>query len=352
MNDVIPTDLNNTDLPTATCEYRPAERFYWAILDASILTQSHSTPLVNLRRRPTPVQLSYLFDAFLPLPVESLQVMYHRIAPNSYLACGIEKTILSDFIKDHPDTLILTPETIPACITESISKDSLSHSTIQADSINLLTGEFEPRQISSQRRSYLMNLAVAILLSGIFIIIGLERRRAVLVSQGEQVSSAQTAIYQHVLNPAGSMNPSLNQSTTNPVSQLAAARFTGELRRLRQTRQVNSSSLSTAQVDASGPPAAETLNRLFAAWPVNHNLHMQTETISVTESALTIIGTLPTPDQAQQFSADLKSFDPKHWRARQPAISASSRNESVRLTLRYEHLQPQQGTPPGDQSRK
>lgn len=58
---------------------------------------------------------------------------------------------------------------------------------------------------------------------------------------------------------------------------------------------------------------------------------MQTESLSVTASSVTLIGLLPSATQAQAF---VEAFDPPtQWQASQPQVSAVS--GGVRLTWRF-----------------
>ncbi len=291
------------------------ELLYWGLLDASILTTN---------RTPSFIQLDHLFDGLLPIAVEELQTTYLKIDSHQYLACGIERIILEKILDEHSDVITLMPESLP----QAISKQT-SLSTFDIQSINLLINNYEPRPVHTQRQRVTVNAVVAILLSGIFLILGLERRRAQYQTASGLSSQAQITIYEAILGQS--------DAAVNPNVQPPAVRFTGELRKRRQTRllPLPQTTFGFASGQAS-QLADQTLGRLFTHWPnTRRDLHLQIETIAITETALTIVGLLPTLDDAQWFTSQIQAFAPTHWQARQPNIVTNPRNDSVRFTQHF-----------------
>lgn len=276
----------------------PADRFYWAILDASILPPS------LLRRRVDERRLGYLFESALPLPADEVHAVYVPLGGDRYLACAIEHERLR---ADLPrDAVTLSPGALPEAIAET------RH--IDPGSINLLTGPHEPNLVRRERRRCLVLASTLGALLTIVIMWGLEQRISREEALAEAARQHARAIHERLYDPA----------TTSPSVQPAPLRLLAELRQLRRTR-----SSATSAVGLEEPDSARTLASFLENWPTDHL--MQTESLSVTPSSVTVIGLLPSATQAQAF---VEAFDPPtQWQASQAQVSAVS--GGVRLTWRF-----------------
>lgn len=275
-----------------------ADRFYWAILDASVLPPSF------LRRRVDEDRLGYLFESNLPLPADEVHAVYVPLGGDRYLACGIEHERLR---ADLPgDAITLGPDALPESVAQA------RH--IDPGLINLLTGPHEPHLVRRERRRFLTLASALGALLTIVIMWGLERRIARADALANDVRQHARTIYERLYDPA----------TTSPSVQPAPLRLLAELRQLRRTR---SGAASATGIEESH--SARTLASFLENWPRDHL--MQTESLSVTASSVTLIGLLPSATQAQAF---VEAFDPPtQWQASQPQVSAVS--GGVRLTWRF-----------------
>lgn len=282
----------------------PACRFYWALLDASVL------PKRPMRRHPDSRALSYLFESQLPVSIDRVHAVYLPAEGSRYLACGLEEERLSENA-DLSDALTLRPDAIPVEIAPECAVDAVS--------INLLTGSHEPAPVRRERRRLLIELAAAILLNLLAVVLGAERRIDALDQSAAKLAASRQAVFDE-LYPARS---------TAPSSQPESLRLLAELRQLESTR----GGVAPA-TDLEESPSGRTLAALLTRWPAGQP--MMTESISVTPEAVTIVGVLPTASAAQDFVAAFEL--PSEWEARQSQISAIA--GGVRLTWRLARRSP------------
>ena len=80
----------------------PVERFYWAVIDASVLSSGW---------RPRREQLGFLFEPFVPQPLEELHVVYEPLADRRYLACAVDRAELQQELA--AEIVTLTPMALP-----------------------------------------------------------------------------------------------------------------------------------------------------------------------------------------------------------------------------------------------
>lgn len=319
----------------------PSDRFYWAVLDAAPL------------KRRNPEQLGYLFEQVLPVPIEEIHAAYVRIDRNMYLACGMDRAKLAALAAEHEagDALLALG---PAAVPELGADPSADETGVggKAGSINLLTGDFEPKAVRRSRRRWLLQTAAIIALFAAILALGLERRIGQLNSQAAGLQQAQRGIYEQVLGAqavraGGSLPPSL---------QLAA-----ELRRLRQTRQ----SADSPESPGAGIPqlvdCAQTLASLLAIWPSEHagqsDLFMQTDSVVITPTSVSVRGFVPSTTDAERLVgvltvAQLAKQRPAQsgggrWISQQPQINAGGgANSSVQVSLQWRRNEASKGATP------
>lgn len=290
----------NTRHASQTAIVWPAERFYWATLDASVLPKS------LLGQPPDVDRLGYLFEAYLPRPIDKVQAVYLPLGDDQYLACGVEHERLEQGLP--PSALTLRPDRVPS--------DMASRDRVNAESINLLTGRLEPPAVRRERRRFGREaglLAAALLL---IIMLGIGWRSRIHSAAVEDISAQRDAIYRQLYDPA----------LAPPSAQPPAVRLLAELRQLRQTRS------NAVGKDFQEPESARMLEALFARWPTGHQV--RTESISVTPASITLAVLLPSGPDAQAF---ISAFaPPEGWESKQPQISSVS--DGLRLTLRLARL--------------
>jgi hypothetical protein len=238
----------------------PADRFYWAVLDTTGMPRARS-------RRARERQLGYQLERYLPVPLEQVQATYLRLHDHRVLACAVEQDRLADL--DH-NVVTLAPQAVPRFVEEPVD----------AGSLNLLTAEREPRIVKSARARCRLELAAAVLLITLIGTLGLVRRAQWHDRRASETAGMVADVYDQILESGPSVLPS-------------SLRLKTELRRLRQTHA--SPVANTAPRDAGAALAS-----LLSAWPPG--LELQTESIVVTESQITITALLDTHEQVQALA--------------------------------------------------
>lgn len=256
----------------------PPEAFYWGVLDTS------SLPARAARR---PDRLGYLFESVLPVHIERVHATFLPIGGDRVLACGMDEDRLRELAA--PGVLTLGPSTLPGFLEEPID----------AQSITLLTGEFEPSEIRRARGRVVKLCAAAVLVCSLLVLAGQVRRAASQNRLATAYADATASVYDRVLPPSTGRSPALP----------AAARLTAELRSLDRTRGDRPAESGPREV---GP----TLASLLASWPAD--LHVTTEALSVSDTAINITARLPDSAAAERFERELRA--PEGWRLAQPDV--------------------------------
>jgi len=276
----------------------PAHRFYWAVLDASVL------PRGIAKRRPNPERLGYLFESELPVAIDRIHAVYLPVGDNRYVACGVEHERIHAEASLH-EALTLTPDQVPEVFAPQ--------GAVDPQSFNLLCGPHEPAPVRRHRRRFMAESAGIATLVLLAIVLGIERRIDARDRATMELQAKRQVVYDELYPPA----------TSAPSAQPAPLRLLAELRQLERTR--------GGVTEAAGieePQAAFTLEALLELWPTDHPI--RTESISVTPASVTLVALLPSAPLAQEF---VSAFDlPDEWEARQPQISTVT--DGVRLTWR------------------
>lgn len=270
----------------------PADRFYWGVLNAAALPR---------RARSTPEQLGYLFESVLPLPVETLHAVYVPIGSDRVLACGIP---LAD-LQDHANQPWLTcsPETLPECIERALE------GPIKPEQLNLLVGQFEPKNLGVHRRRTTYVACAAILLCAVMIAVGHSRRTTRAFQHTSALKAATSQIYAQVL-----------PHSDNPLP--LSARLTAELRELDRTR--GELTPESDPIEITPPLAA-----LLASWP--NSLHLTTDTLSASPNAITLSVRLPDEVTAERFERELRA--PPGWSLSQPNLVRERDGIAMRVRM-------------------
>ena len=286
----------------------PPERFFWAVLDASVLSAARTK-----RWRRSSQRLGYLFEGVLPgLAIEEVHAVYRRLrgpspgAGQRYLACGLTRSVLEQEV--GPQAVTLTPASLPSFVEDEI----------ELDRINLLTGSFLAKPVRTVQRRWLLHACVILIACTSLIIFGLERRVHGMQDQINGVVATKGRLVEQLLGPA----PSRSGAPLQP----GALRLTAELRRLEQTRSPDVA--GTRMVDCSA-----ILSDVLARWP--KDVHALTDSMSVTPTSITIRAAVPSMADAQRLADAFVELP--GWRLLQP--QSEVRRDHVNVTLR---LQPAQ----------
>jgi hypothetical protein len=293
----------------------PADRFFWAVVDASGMSAHRGGKTFN--------RLGFLFENVLPVAIEEVHAVYQPVAgePNNFIACGIMKDRLREIVASAQTELsTLTPASMP---------EFAGDRAVDPQSLNLLTGDFQPGTVRQLKQQLLLQAVGLIAVITGLLIVGLERRAASLSGQINQAQVRRASLI------ANTLGDDAHVSATNP--QPIDLRFISELRTLRQTRQIpnaNDHGSNSAARDATLALAA-----LLQAWP--RNLNVLAESLSITPVAITLRGQAPQHADVQALADALSSLE--GWRLEQPQVTASgSPQGNVNAVLQWKRMVPSQ----------
>jgi hypothetical protein len=270
----------------------PPESFYWAVLDTGALP-------ARAARRPArhPDKLGYLFEAVLPVPIERVQACYLPMDGRRVLACGMDIDRVAELATQG--VLTLGPASVPGFLGGAPDPGK----------INLLHGRFEPGEIGRARGRFVGVCAAAVLACSALILAGQTRRASFHNLHARACADATASVYARVLPPsAGPLPP--------------AARLTAELRALDRTRGAHPAEHGPREV-------APILAALLARWPAD--LPVTTETLTVSDTAITLTARLPDSAAAERFERELGA--PEGWRMAQPEVRAERDGVLVRARM-------------------
>lgn len=266
----------------------PAERFYWAVLDASSLPRSMGIP---------EQALGYLLEAQVPEPLEALHAIYRPLPGKRYLACAIPRETLRSEVAHGARTL--TPETLPACIDAVIDPAEL----------NLLTGSFRPAELVQREHRFRLQLAGIAALCLALLLVGFERRiLAARLQQTEVLARTATLLESDLGYGRGSIPATL--------------RLEGELRALRQTRETDPAPT------ASAGDVTQSLGEVLSRWP---SVAVETEAFHLANDGILLKAEVPSSDEAQALATALASVP--GFSVGIPSIRSS--NDSVRTEINW-----------------
>jgi hypothetical protein len=259
----------------------PADRFYWAVLDAPGV--KHTGPL--------PAGLLPMLEEDAPADATDLHAVCVPLADGRLVVCAAGR---SDLAEVPPDVLSLTPCSLP-CFVESLG--------VTAERFNLLVGAFEPRPIRAHRIKQHAFAAATILLCGLLVGVGLHRRCSRWEERAESARVAAASIAEKV-------------TTTGRADDIAA-----EAARLKGVRDA----LAKA---APQPDASLSLAAVLHAWPAN--VPSKPQSISVSSTGVSI--SVSVEGDAAAF---LKAFTPPPgWTLDEPRLNTADKVTRLALQLR------------------
>ena len=294
----------------------PSSEFYWAIL---------SGPLTRDRGA-----LGYLFERYLPIPIDDVQAAYQRLADGRVVACGVEHERLREVLSSG--ALTLSPSEPPAFPELQGSSDSM----LRPERLNLLVGPCEPAVVARRRRACLAVLTTTVLLCAVMAALGLERRAAQMREDAAYIDRQRLALSESVLEP--STPPQAPRKERGALTVPVEQRLIAELRRLELSRP-SQPVLASLGGTTDTSDAGETLASLLRVWP-EPELLARTESISITPTSVSMHGTVADTAAATRWSEAIRGA--KDWNLQQPSVQAT--REGVRVTM---HLKPQGQTDQG-----
>jgi Tfp pilus assembly protein PilN len=248
----------------------PENAVYWAVLDPAPIAATG---------RVTHQKLQYLFEEFLPVPVESLQTLFHRMPDGRFIACGVDRAVLGGV---DPAATACVPGHWPSWLAISP----------ELQRPNLLCGDLAPAVIHRARRRHFLSVVLLLLLVILLVILGLERR-----SRSFHRGAAHFD-HQRINLITGGIGAS-----THPDIDLLAA--------LRQARQTRNVAPEKAQHDA-----AVALGNLLKQWP--EKATVQVQSLTVGGDAIAISGSAPDHAAAAELAGALRGLG--DWTVAQPSI--------------------------------
>ncbi|MFG0317811.1 MAG: hypothetical protein ACF8XB_11095 [Planctomycetota bacterium JB042] len=254
---------------------RPAEEFYFAVLDATGLPRGG---------RPRRVALDALFEASLPIPVDDVKAIYRPLEGERVLACAIDREALVERTRERPDVVSFGPAEWPDFL------EPLVEAGDDARDLNLLVDDVEPEAIRAHRRRQVNGAVGAGLLAAGLVVVGIERRIAELDRRRAEADAVVSASLDRAFGPAA---PGVQDAQRR-------AALVGELRRLKGAERIANAG---GDADGEAPGAVEVLVRLLSAWPPGLEVHV--EALNVTGDALTVRALCPDPETADAFARAL-----------------------------------------------
>lgn len=277
---------------------RPSEEFYW-----SILTLDEGAPK-SRRVRPTRDFLDSLLEEDLPLDLGEVHASYTQLPDGRYLACAAPRALLATL---PPEALSLSPQAIP----DSLDVDGnglCSH-------LNLLTGEFEPRELKRERSKRWTFATTACLACSLLLTIGLARRSASARDSARALDAATIGLAKAAL------------PDKSPTLASAAYLTQQELASLRTLRSTEASSIRSPDAVA---PLADLLGHL------PRTTSLRTDVLAVTPQTITL--NVATDADPQIF---LKALTPPSgWSLDEPRLTASRGEGATTLAIQM-HRAPQ-----------
>lgn len=246
----------------------PTRELYWALLEPA-----------SIGRQLRPDELNALAEDVLPIPIEELHLIQHRLSDGRVLVCGVELELLRSYIAAAADPQRLTPSAIPEFLRARVDEAAMPGSR----ELELLVGEFEPPGIRAARRRlhrsilYVATILAIVLCAGL-VSRGIAARRALieLEARGSDLICA-------VLPPGRDGESS---GALPPDLRLAA-----ELRTLQATRSVDIPTLADITPVAS---------RVLANWPIEVDARL--DSIRVLPSGIAVTGTARDAANAQRIA--------------------------------------------------
>ena len=278
----------------------PCERFYWCILDASLLPAGEKA---------TDERMRFVLEPELPVPLDDVHAVFVPAAgnPAKVVACALPKEVLR---RDVPaQALTLGPSDAPAFVRDAFEKG------LDPTKLNLLVGEFEPATVRSWRRRTTCAALAFVALAFALTLVGIERRAASARNDEESLRSRRESLVTSALGPPppGHVLP--------PELRLAA-----ELRSLRQTRR--QSDTVPASIDIT-----DRLIDLLQHWPLD--VPTRTESIVVSDTAIHVRGLVSENDAAQRLATATSAL--AGLRMSFPSVQAAP--DGVRFGLEW-HVEP------------
>jgi hypothetical protein len=253
----------------------PADRFYWAVLDTTLLPG-------RWRRREA--ALAAVFEDLLPVPIERVQATYRHLGRGRCIACAADLNSVRRVRAGG--AFSLAPSAVPGFVTADLDPGGL----------NLLTGSEEPMTAQRLRRWWTVLVVATVLLGASAVTIGAERRVRALDAATHRLEILRRDVLHDVLGP-----------DVLPAGQPPALLLAAERRRLQQTRTATAPELELIDV-------SPFLATLLSRWPdaISHPVGadpswIRIESIVITPTVVTVRGRVRDSAAAQRLHAAIRA---------------------------------------------
>lgn len=273
----------------------PAERFYWAVLEAPAVRRawlggSTDGPLLAL------------LEEWIPEPIDAVHAAFAPLDDRRVLACAAPRAALAD-----ATAVTLTPAGLPA---------ELGALGVDPASLNLLTGPFEPPAVRRARRGRAAVVWLAMICLPLLVAWGLERRAAAHDRGGGAARAAAAGVLATLFPDAPDADP---------------LRLEVELERQRRLRP--DPGLLERHADAG-----VELARLLDAFPRGAAARVELLSVSPSAMSLTAHAAGDTGALARALTA------PPGWTLDEPSLEAAG--ERTRLRARFRRSAAAEGAAP------
>ncbi len=292
----------------------PAERFFWAVVDAStlpaVLRRIEREPE---RSRPDEPMLDELIADDLPCSIEELHVVYRVLDDGSgrVLACAVRR---GDWAELPADTLSLRAASVPAAILQAGTQASVRDASLITSLAppNMMRGRFVPSSMARAQVRQVAMVVGAMLLAGLVLAWGMHRRASALDEHSRQLSAASEDLIRQSVPDMPALWPATVAALDDEYALLAITR--------------------------NKPPvvpndAGSVLAELLRAWPRptdDMGAGVQTQSLSIGDARLAFTVSSPSNDHARAWLAALAV--PPGWSMAEPQLSASGSGPVVRVT--------------------
>jgi len=270
-----------------------AEECVFAVLDTPIGRGNH-------RRQ----ELLYQFEAVLPLHVEELQIVFSKEHDGRVIACGCRRSQVHAL---QSQAELLIPESFPEWVENEFASPVLNQIR---ESMNLLTGCFQPLSVKRYERSTARLVATASLAVLIIVVITSQRRVRSIQEQQAVVDAQTDRLFQRVLPPS-----------TGPGTQPDAIRFATLLNTMQSTR--------TGVSDVQREDLIADLAAIFEGWPSDIEIQMQS--LDLGSDSLSIQLSVQQDEAVAQVIAKLSEL--QQWAIL--SRTTTPRSSGVDLSIRF-----------------
>ncbi len=270
---------------------RPASEFYW-----SVLALDEATPK-SRHMRPSRDYLDSLFEEDLPVGIDEVHAVYAPLPDGRFIACAAPRSRLACI---PPEALSLTPQSVP----EAFSVDGGA----VCNRLNLLTGEFEPRELRRERSRRWTITAAACVACTVLTVIGLARRTIAVRHDARDLDAASVELAKAALPGRA------------PTLATASSLIGQELSTLRPLHAANASTVRS-------PDAVAPLVDLLTHLPRTTSL--RTDVLAVTPQTITL--NVATDADPQVFLKGLTP--PSGWALDEPRLTASRGEVATTLAI-------------------